>query len=103
MGEVQYTLVALHEDSLEPIVWVDVAEPQAEEIVAALWPDENFWTAPGGSGVVIASDREARTISRVLGGCGIGFDPSRHRWIFQVSLAWAGEHAPNSDAGDGSL
>lgn len=84
MGEVGYTLEALHADSLDAIVWFRLTEAQGDAIIRALWPDENFWSAPGGSSVVVSTEAEARVIGGVLGDCGLGFDPSRHRWLFHV-------------------
>ncbi len=86
MSEVGYTLQAVHEGTLKPIVWLRVSERQASEIMRALWPDVDFWAAPGGASMAVASEAEARTISKVLGGCGIAFDPDRHRWHFHVHL-----------------
>jgi hypothetical protein len=83
---VGYTLMAYHKDSEEHIVSLSISRPQALEIMNALWPDVDFWCAPGGSGITVSTEAEAAAINKVLGNCYIRFNPGEHYWMFHVHL-----------------
>ena len=86
MRDVGYTLQAIHEGDVKPIVSLRLEETHAREIIRELWADVDFWNAPGGGSIVIHTRAEAETINRVLRNTWISFEPERHRWLFHVHL-----------------
>ncbi|WP_165247161.1 hypothetical protein [Paludisphaera soli] len=84
--EIGYSLEAVHCDPLESIVSLHLTTVEGEAINEKVWPDVDFWCAPGGSSIAVQSRDEAEAINEVLGTRFLEFNPSRHRWVFHVHL-----------------
>jgi hypothetical protein len=87
MGDVGYSLEAVHVGHRGAIVSLELSGEEGRSIIARLWPHERLWDAPGGRSFPIQSRDEADVINDLLRGRRIVLDPAGHRWHFHVYLA----------------
>ena len=85
--EASYSLVAVDIGTSNFIVSLNLSPAKARALMRTVWPDVDFWAAPGGASKRVETAEEAEQISQVLEDCRIAFAPRRHRWHFHVSLA----------------
>ena len=89
MERAAYSLEAIHvaEYPFRSIIRFRIPNAVGKSIIKELWPEEDFWGAPGGSSIGVESEKELKGIAQALGeGYRLVFDPALHRWRFHVHL-----------------
>ncbi|KAJ3053721.1 hypothetical protein HK102_011651 [Quaeritorhiza haematococci] len=90
--DVAYDLEAVHCEPLGSIVSLRITKAEGQALIARLWPDVDFWCAPGGSSIAVQSREEVDVINEILGTRFLEFDPDRHQWIFAAGTGLTGLH-----------
>lgn len=84
MYDVGYSLEAIHTSTSTPIVSLELDAELAGKIIDRLWPDHDFWAAPGGSSIGIGSQKEANVVNEALQKCFVTLSPKLHIWNLHV-------------------